>query len=216
MTKPDTKRHGRQKSKEKHKLILKAASSLFLNDGFANTSMDNVAKASGVSKQTVYSHFENKDTLFQSVIASKCESYQLDTNQLLQATVERMPLRQYLIQVGSQLIRLLQDPDAVALYRTIIGEATNTPHVAKLFYEAGPEASKKSLGKVFYFYGDGLLSHQESLQMASDFCIFLMGDFHTRLLCGIQGAMNDSEIQNHVESVVSKIEILFTACCQQK
>ena len=214
MNKHHEKRHGRPKSIEKHKLILKAASELFLNDGFVNTSMDKVAKASGVSKQTVYSHFENKDTLFQSVITSKCQSYQLDTKQLMQATTEQLPFKQYLIQVGTQLIRLIQDPDAVALYRIIIAEAPNTPHVAKLFYDAGPEASRNSLSEVFYFYGKGLLSRQASQDLASDFCALLLGDFHTRLLCGIQGVMTQPEIHRHVECVVAKIEVLFKACCQ--
>ena len=215
LKKNDNKRHGRPKSKEKYKLILKAASSLFLNDGFVNTSMDKVAKKSGVSKQTVYSHFENKDALFKSVISCKCELYQLDTNQLLQATIEQLPFKQYLTQVGGQLIRLIQDPEAVALYRVIIAEATKNPHVAKLFYDAGPEASRNSLGEVFYLYGNGLLSRHESQSLASDFCALLLGDFHTRLLCGVQGAMSESEILAHVDMVVSKINVLFRAYCQE-
>ena len=50
---------GRPKSMEKRNQILSSASQLFLQDGFTNTTMDNVAKQSGVSKQTVYSHFAN-------------------------------------------------------------------------------------------------------------------------------------------------------------
>ena len=65
-----TRKQGRPKSEEKYHLILHAASCLFLKEGFANTSMDTVAKASGVSKQTVYSHFEGKDALFKAAISS--------------------------------------------------------------------------------------------------------------------------------------------------
>ena len=86
MPEQKSKRQGRPKSEEKHNLILHSASCLFIENGFANTSMDNVAKASGVSKQTVYSHFDNKDALFKAAITKKCQSYQLDTNQLMQGT----------------------------------------------------------------------------------------------------------------------------------
>ena len=80
MTEP--RRQGRPKSEEKRQDILRAASTLFLKEGFANTSMDSVAKASGVSKQTVYSHFSSKDSLFKAAIGSKCRSYQLDALQI--------------------------------------------------------------------------------------------------------------------------------------
>ena len=50
---------------------------LFLTEGFERTSMDSIAQAAGVSKQTVYSHFANKDDLFRSCIAAKVAEYDL-------------------------------------------------------------------------------------------------------------------------------------------
>jgi len=54
----------RGKSDTKRQQILEAASEVFLANGFEGTRMDQVAEHSGVSKQTVYSHFGNKDDLF--------------------------------------------------------------------------------------------------------------------------------------------------------
>ena len=51
----------RSKSESKRKQILDAATILFTEQGYSSTSMDLIAKNANVSKQTVYSHFGNKD-----------------------------------------------------------------------------------------------------------------------------------------------------------
>ncbi|MGT2443983.1 TetR/AcrR family transcriptional regulator [Ensifer adhaerens] len=52
------------------KLIVAAASDLFLKHGFLGTNMDEIAATAEVSKQTVYSHFQNKEALFLEVVRS--------------------------------------------------------------------------------------------------------------------------------------------------
>jgi len=43
--------------------ILKTAAELFLTYGFKSVTMDDIANAMGISKKTVYQHFENKNDL---------------------------------------------------------------------------------------------------------------------------------------------------------
>ncbi|MBP7665126.1 MAG: TetR/AcrR family transcriptional regulator, partial [Shewanella sp.] len=52
------------RSEQKRQQVLVAAIDLFCRQGFPHTSMDEVAKLAGVSKQTVYSHYGSKDELF--------------------------------------------------------------------------------------------------------------------------------------------------------
>ncbi|MFK5947845.1 MAG: TetR/AcrR family transcriptional regulator, partial [Methylococcales bacterium] len=70
----------------KHKQILAAATNLFLENGFTSTSMDLIAKTANVSKQTVYSHFGNKDTLFIEAIKDGCDSYQILDNMITETS----------------------------------------------------------------------------------------------------------------------------------
>lgn len=205
-----TRKQGRPKSEEKNSLILNAASCLFLKDGFANTSMDTVAKASGVSKQTVYSHFESKDTLFQAAITSKCRSYQLDTQQLIEASSGALSFCECMTKVGAQFVRLLQDKEAVAMFRVIIAEAVNNAHVATLFYQAGPLASLATLSDVVEQYGQGKLTKTRAHELALDFCSLLKGEFHTMMLCGIQAPMEEQDIEPYVARAVEKVNLLFT------
>jgi AcrR family transcriptional regulator len=55
----------------RRKRILLAAFELFYKTGYARVSMDAVADLAGVSKKTLYQHFENKNDLVASVIAEE-------------------------------------------------------------------------------------------------------------------------------------------------
>ena len=48
--------------------ILVAASAIFLRYGFKKTSMDDVARAAGVSRQGLYLYFDTKDLLFREAL----------------------------------------------------------------------------------------------------------------------------------------------------
>jgi TetR/AcrR family transcriptional repressor of mexJK operon len=49
--------------------ITRAASEMFLAEGFDRASLDQIAHRAGVSKQTIYSHFADKEALFRAICA---------------------------------------------------------------------------------------------------------------------------------------------------
>jgi TetR/AcrR family transcriptional repressor of mexJK operon len=127
------KRAGRQRSSEKGEAILEAASNLFLQRGLRGTSMDQVAKEAGVSKQTVYSHFENKDGLFRACIRGKVASYGFEDH----AVADGDSVQEILLQVVRRFMSLIFDPEVVSMYRVVLSEAVAHPRIASLFYENG-------------------------------------------------------------------------------
>ena len=52
----------------KRDVIIQAAVKTFLENGYAATSMNQVAEEAGVIKATIYSHFADKKQLFKAVI----------------------------------------------------------------------------------------------------------------------------------------------------
>lgn len=58
---------------DKRTVILRAAHTLFLRDGFSTTSMDAVTRQAGVSKATVYAHFDSKQALFETLVREGVE-----------------------------------------------------------------------------------------------------------------------------------------------
>ncbi len=77
--------------KEKAEQILNGAMPEFLKHGYACTSMDKVAKSAGVSKQTLYSHFSDKDGLFTALVERiATEKFHLVWSQPLQGQPEQV------------------------------------------------------------------------------------------------------------------------------
>ena len=56
------------RSTRKRQAILHVGRRLFLQKGYAGTSMDEVAAAADVSKVTIYKYFSDKQTLFAAVV----------------------------------------------------------------------------------------------------------------------------------------------------
>ncbi len=63
--KTDERQEGGKMSSTK---IKQAALIQFANDGYDGTSLSSIASAVGIKKQSLYTHFANKDELFLTVI----------------------------------------------------------------------------------------------------------------------------------------------------
>ncbi len=63
----ENKMYDQQSLEEKVK-ILTAAKGIYTRQGFYKTSMDDVAKELGMSKKTIYKHFESKEVLVENVV----------------------------------------------------------------------------------------------------------------------------------------------------
>ena len=59
-------------SKTRQKLV-DVARQLFAKNGIANTTMNDIAKASGKGRRTLYTYFKSKDDVYYAVIESELE-----------------------------------------------------------------------------------------------------------------------------------------------
>jgi len=185
---------------------MSCATDLFLQNGFTNTSMDMVAKEAGVSKQTVYSHFNNKDELYTSVIDAKCRQYRLDATRLEACDAS---IHDVLMEIANQTISLLQDPEVIAMYTIVIGEANNNPHVAELFYEAGPLQSVETVAQIIHSYVPEKLTEQQARAIATDFFNLLKSDFHMRSMLQLPFSLSEQQQRCLCERVCIQISLMM-------
>ncbi|KOR76205.1 TetR/AcrR family transcriptional regulator [Paenibacillus solani] len=64
-----------EKAQRKRDLILDKAKELFIQRGYAATSMDELVKYTGASKGSIYYHFESKEDLFVKLLAKQNQDW---------------------------------------------------------------------------------------------------------------------------------------------
>ena len=202
----DAQRVGRPKSEEKGQAILEAATRLFLDQGLQGTSMDAVAREAGVSKQTVYGHFANKETLFRACIRCKIEASGFEEEDL----PETRDARALLLAVCRRFMALICDPDVVAMYRVVMAEAVNHPRIAELFFESGPLATKAAVAALLA----GLVSRGELRPHDTDYASWQLfnlcfGNIHTRLLFGLIREVPPEELETQLARAVDDFLALY-------
>jgi TetR/AcrR family transcriptional repressor of mexJK operon len=118
----------------KRQQILPAASRLFTQRGLDGTTMDAVAAAAGVSKQTLYRYFPSKEQLLIAVMrAMSVESIFGSAAATLPPNSSRRVLEQKLIGLARDLSRRLMTPEYLDLARLVLGESGRRPELADMF-----------------------------------------------------------------------------------
>ncbi|MFC3122984.1 TetR/AcrR family transcriptional regulator [Agaribacter flavus] len=204
-----TKSLGRPKSAEKRLQILQSAGQLFLSSGYERTSMDTVAKHSGVSKQTVYSHFANKDALFNAVIELKCITYQIDETNIC---IRTAPLKEILEEISMRFLALFTDPEIINMFTVIIGESVVNPHVSELFYKAGPERSLQLVAEILQAHPESALAPEQAREVAVDFFNLLEFDFHMKSLLHLPFDMPPDKFALHAKKTANKLIAIIRGC----
>jgi TetR/AcrR family transcriptional repressor of mexJK operon len=120
-------------------VILHAATTLFLRNGYLGTSMDDIAALASVSKQTVYTHFADKEQLFSELILGNIERVEEFANALTRALDHTIDLERDLHDLARSYIKTVIQPDVLALRRLVIAEAGRFPELARTYYERVPE-----------------------------------------------------------------------------
>jgi len=131
----------------KREQILQGALAIFLRQGYEGTSMDRVASAAGVSKITIYKHFQGKEGLFTALIEwVTTQRFQIVFGALSLADPPEVVLRQ----VATRLLDMLAvDEEYIAFLRLIIGESGRFPAMGQLFIQAMPQKVLRLLTQYF-------------------------------------------------------------------
>ena len=186
---------GRPVSLEKREAILSAAAKLFASGGYA-VSMDEIAAEAGVSKQTLYGHFSNKETLFRAY----AETWKAHYLEGLEAG--RDP-RQMLETIALRMLRKLTGDAAVLSHRRLIEQSVHFPDLARLHDELGPQHSIRLVATHIRQMMDAkLLRDSDPQRAAEDFLALALGQLRVRRLFGGAAEPADSELQARAKHAV--------------
>lgn len=139
----------RRRNKEQE--IRDVAAEYFLAHGYAGTSISEMAREAGISKESIYRYFESKDALFWAVIDTELADYQ----QKLNANVpDSADLRGTLLIVAETILTTLNSDRGLALRRLIFQQATVAPELGRHYFELGPQQADKILDDLFNAHKD--------------------------------------------------------------
>ncbi|MGI2259537.1 TetR/AcrR family transcriptional regulator [Shewanella sp. GXUN23E] len=173
---------GPGRSAKKRQQILSSAIELFTSQGLPNTSMDEVARHAGVSKQTVYAHFGSKDELFVAAIESKCVVHQMQADMFVDAAHPEKVLADF----AHHFSEMIVSPESMHVFKTCVSQADTHPDVSRLFYEAGPAHVLAMLSGYLekvqqrgeYWFGN---CHHAAVRL----CLMLFGELKLKLELGL-------------------------------
>lgn len=158
------------RSARKRREIMEAAQAAFLERGYERTSMDEVAAAAAVSKQTVYKHFASKERLFTHIVIGAHSAADARSEPLVGLLSESDDLGTDLRRFARKHLEVVLQPHLVQMRRIIMAEAARFPDVARTWYERGPLLTQETLAREFARLADrGLLRFDDAEEAAAYF-----------------------------------------------
>ncbi|TXJ08269.1 MAG: TetR/AcrR family transcriptional regulator [Acinetobacter sp.] len=187
---------GRPKDLKKRQAILQAAKDLFLELGYDGSSMDAIAQKAGVSKLTVYNHFNDKAQLFGAAIEMVCE--QRLPRQLYEVNSDS-DIEQVLQQLGEAFLNMVYSAEAMKLSHLMSSMVPSNIELVHLFYHAGPERTRHHMLSMFQKIQELALLKMDNVQMCSNvFLGFLTDTHYDRVIWQIFPVPTATEIQDIV------------------
>ncbi|MBI4996218.1 MAG: TetR/AcrR family transcriptional regulator [Rhodocyclales bacterium] len=112
--------------------LIEAAHEAFRRDGFRGASVDRIAAAAGVAKQTFYNHFPSKEALFEETIRLGVREIVVELNDA------PGDVRKRLIAFSLAFRRKLLSPEGLDWYRTAIADLSRLPELGCIVWRQGP------------------------------------------------------------------------------
>jgi TetR/AcrR family transcriptional repressor of mexJK operon len=137
------------RSARKRRAILDAAATQFLRNGYRGTSMDEIAALAAVSKQTVYKHFADKESLFSEIVTGTVKEVSDPVYDEVRKLEDSGDVEADLRGLARRLLGRVMQPRILQLRRLVIGEAGRFPELGRTFYEQGPGRTIAALATVF-------------------------------------------------------------------
>lgn len=156
--------------------IREAAATLFLEKGYLGTSMDDVAAAAQVSKQTIYTHFANKEELFADLVLGNAERVDEFVTTMARTIDDATDLHSGIRQLARLYLGLVIRPEVLRLRRLVLSEVGRFPDLARTYYERVPGRVLVALTGLFAELADrGRLRLEDPSLAAQHFAWLTLG-----------------------------------------
>ncbi len=160
--------------------VVDAARTLFLRQGYAGTTMEDIAALAGLTKRTLYNNYPDKTALFVHIAADAiafAERFARELHEEFTVGITAANLRTALNDLGKRLALGIARPEVFALRRLLIGEARAFPKLAREYFDRAPGSVIDALASGFEHLGErGLLRLSDARCAAAQFAYLVAGE----------------------------------------
>ena len=193
-------RRSRPRGATRRAQILDAATAVFLEHGYADTTIDLVVARAGASKATIYSFFGGKEGLFGALIDERAERILAGFPDI---EIQNVDVRAALTRIARRYMDVAMSPEAIGLFRLILTEGPRSPDLAGNFYRVGQDRVTASLAKALRTWARrGRIRADAPDQLATQFFDLVRGELHLRVVTGLTPDDLARAVENNVEQAV--------------
>ncbi|RKG30994.1 TetR/AcrR family transcriptional regulator [Acinetobacter guerrae] len=191
---------GRPKDLEKRARILEAAKALFLKLGYHGSSMNQIAKDAGVTKLTVYNHFQDKESLFTCAIQETCTECISEQQFCL---TSQSQFQAVFFDACECALKMIYLPEAIKLEHVLLELAAEKSPLAQHFFEASHQPLCDALCEFFTQAASLKFIRQDDPLKQTELTLsLLLGIRHHQVLLGITEVPSNEEICNIVSDAI--------------
>lgn len=196
---PGVGRPTREQQEQRHEELLAIALDIFLDKGFEQATMKDIALAVGMSKRTVYARYEDKSTLFKAAVRRAIERYTVPRRAL--EAVVTPDLEETLIAIARLRIANVATPNGIKLQRILIAQAYRFPELFRAAFDEGAGPTVDLLSELFVRYRTrGQIRVTEPKRAATAFLSLVAGGPARLIVSG--NAPEPAEIEKHIRFTV--------------
>ena len=120
-----------ERAADRRQAIIEAAFETFIEQGYAATRLDDVARRAGVAKGTIYLHFKDKQALFEELVRSAIVPL---ASRLTEPPPVTGSIRAVLENFAGNFVREVTATRRGAIVRLVIAEGPRFPAIADFYY----------------------------------------------------------------------------------
>lgn len=185
---------------ERREAILDVAARYFLEHGYAATTMSGIAAALGGSKGTLWNYYASKELLFGDVLERATRDFKAQLSLALNPDEDAVSV---LAKFCSRYLDRLTNPQAIALYRLVMGEAGRFPEIGRIFYERGPLGVHQLLASYLDQAMDrGELRRADPLDAAQYLTALCLARSHMRTLARCSDVLTRAEAETDARAAM--------------
>jgi AcrR family transcriptional regulator len=200
VSRPGVGRPTREQQEQRHEELLNVALDIFLEKGFEQTTMEEIAIRVGMSKRTVYARYEDKASLFKAAVQRAVQRYTVPRSEV--EALATNDLAETLAAVARQRIANVATPVATKLQRILSAQSYRFPELFHAAFDEGAGPTINFLKDLFMHYAkQGQIHVTDPRRAATAFLSLAVGGPARIIVSG--NKIDDAAIEDHIHFAVN-------------